>query len=390
MEEGPRSSRGQSARAAGRIARVTAVRLVSPKEELAGKLAVVGRAASAKSTIQILSHVLLRAEEGVCELAATDMELSLRVPLEATVEEPGGVVLPRLAGDIVRTMADGPIALEHRTGEGVVALSGGGSAFSLNCLQAHDFPELPADEGEGLTLPTELLVEAVDRVARAASRDETRPVLTGVLVRIAPEGLTMVATDSYRLAVRQSPLDSPPGEAREAIVPARALAEVARLASSVKPEGVEVVLGEAQALFRVGDVRLTSRVIEGQFPDHRQLVPDAFEHDVAFDRAELLGVLTRIGVLAQRNTPVRLAFAEGAVTISATSDQVGEGHESLPVAFSGEGLEMGFNVEFLRAGVESVSGDEIRLGLISPLRPGLLRGSGDEYRYLLMPIRLNA
>jgi DNA polymerase III subunit beta len=200
----------------------------------------------------------------------------------------------------------------------------------------------------------------------------------------------MVATDSYRLAVRQSPLDSPPGEAREAIVPARALAEVARLASSVKPEGVEVVLGEAQALFRVGDVRLTSRVIEGQFPDHRQLVPDAFEHDVAFDRAELLGVLTRIGVLAQRNTPVRLAFAEGAVTISATSDQVGEGHESLPVAFSGEGLEMGFNVEFLRAGVESVSGDEIRLGLISPLRPGLLRGSGDEYRYLLMPIRLNA
>ena len=111
---------------------------------------------------------------------------------------------------------------------------------------------------------------------------------------------------------------------------------------------------------------------------------------MAFDRAELLGVLTRIGVLAQRNTPVRLAFDEGEVTISATSDQVGEGRESLPVGFSGERLEIGFNVEFLRAGVESVTGDEVRLGLISPLRPGLLRGSGDEYRYLLMPIRLNA
>lgn len=366
------------------------MRLVSPKEELAAKLAVVGRAASAKSTIQILSHVLLSAEDGRCELAATDMELSLRVPLEARVEQPGSVVLPRLAGDIVRTMAEGEVALEHRANEGVVAVTGGGSAFTLNCLQATDFPELPSDEGSGLVIPSGPLVEAIDRVARAASRDETRPVLTGVLVRLGPDGLTMVATDSYRLAVRQTALDAPPADVREAIVPARALSEVSRLVGVAKAEAVEVVLGESQALFRVGDVRLTSRVIEGQFPDHRQLVPDAFEHDVAFDRAELLGVLTRIGVLAQRNTPVRLAFEPGSVTISATSDQVGEGRESLPASFSGEPLEIGFNVEFLRAGVESIEGDEVRLGLISPLRPGLLRGAGDEYRYLLMPIRLNA
>jgi DNA polymerase III subunit beta len=366
------------------------VRFSSPKEELAAKLAMAGRAASAKSTIQILSHVLLRAEEGRCELAATDMEISLRVPLEMSVEEPGAVVLPRLAADIVRSMADGPITLEHRANEGVVSLSGGGSSFSLNCLQAHDFPELPADEGSGLSIPSEPLVEAIDRVARAASRDETRPVLTGVLVRIGPDGLTMVATDSYRLAVRQTALDAPPGDLREAIVPARALSEVSRLVGVMKPDAVEVVLTETQALFRIGELRLTSRLIEGQFPDHRQLVPDTFEHDVAFERAELLGVLTRIGVLAQRNTPVRLAFEPGAVTISATSDQIGEGHESIPVSFTGEPLEMGFNVEFLRAGVESIGGDEVRLGLISPLRPGLLRGASDDYRYLLMPIRLNA
>ena len=366
------------------------MRLVSPKEEIAAKLAAAARAASSKSTIQILSHVLLRAEDGWCGLAATDMEVSLRVPVSATVEQPGAVVLPRLAADIVRSMADGPITLEHRVGEGVVSVSGGGASFALNCLQASDFPELPADEGTGLSIPPDLLVETIDRVARAASRDETRPVLTGVLLRIAPDGLTMVATDSYRLAVRQSPLDDPPSEPREAIVPARALTEIARMAPALKAESVEAVLTESQALFRVGDLRLTSRLIDGQFPDHRQLVPDAFEHEVPFDRAELLGVLTRIGVLAQRNTPVRLAFEPGTVTVSAISDQVGEGHESLPVAFSGEPLEMGFNVEFLRAGVESVTGDEVRLGLISPLRPGLLRGAGDDYRYLLMPIRLNA
>jgi DNA polymerase III subunit beta len=159
--------------------------------------------------------------------------------------------------------------------------------------------------------------------------------------------------------------------------------------TAAKVDTVALVLSETQALFRIGDIRLTSRIIDGQFPDHRQLVPETFEHDVVFDRAELLAVIGRIAVLAQRNTPVRLAFSEGNVDVSAISDQVGEGHESLPVAFSGEPLEMGFNVEFLRAGVDSVRGDELRMGLISPLRPGLLRGEGDGFRYLLMPIRLN-
>jgi len=299
------------------------------------------------------------------------------------------VVRRRLAATSSRSKSSGAVTIDHRANEGVLSLSGGGSAFSLNCLQAGDFPELPADEGEGITVPAGVLVDAIDRVARAASRDETRPVLTGVHVRIAAEGLTMVATDSYRLAVAQSPLEDPPADPREAIIPARALQEVSRLVGVAKAETVTIVLSESRALVRIGDIRLTSRIIDGQFPDHRQLVPDTFEHEVTFDRGELQAVLSRIAVLAQRNTPVRLSFSEGAVDVSAVSDQVGEGHESLPVTFSGDPLEMGFNVEFLKAGVESISGDEVRLGLISPLRPGLLRGQGDGFRYLLMPIRLN-
>jgi DNA polymerase-3 subunit beta len=151
-----------------------------------------------------------------------------------------------------------------------------------------------------------------------------------------------------------------------------------------------VVLTESQALFRVGGARLTSRLIDGQFPDYRQLVPDRFDHEVTFERAELLGVLTRIGVLAQRSVPLRLQFAQGQVTVSAVSEQLGEGRESIPVPFAGDPLEIGFNAEFLRDGVDTVEGDEVRIGLISPLRPGLLQGVGDEFRYLLMPIRLNA
>ena len=168
-----------------------------------------------------------------------------------------------------------------------------------------------------------------------------------------------------------------------------AFTELARLVGVAKADQVTLVLSEARALMRVGDIRLTCNIIDGQFPDHRQLVPDTFEHEVVFDRAELLAALGRIAVLAQHNTPVRLSFGEGEVRVSAISEQVGEGHESLPVAFRGDPLEIGFNVEFLRAGVDSVRGDALRLGLISPLRPGLLRGESDDFRYLLMPIRLN-
>lgn len=365
------------------------MRLDCARDELAGKLALAGRVASTKSTIPILSHVALTAREGIVEVAGTDVEISLRAPVEATIGESGAVVLPRLAADVVKAMPDGSVSLEHRTGEGVVQLTGGGSSFTLNCLQAGDFPELPSDAGTGFSISTDHLVATAERVLRAASRDEARPVLTGVLVQLGPEGIAMVATDSYRLAVKRTVLEGGAGEAREAIVPARALSEVLRLAATTKAAEVEIVLAE-RAVFRVGEARFTSRLIDGQFPDYRQLVPDRFEHEVVFERAELLAVLTRIGVLAQRTTPIRLAFEAGQVTVSAISEQLGEGKETLPTAFSGDPLEIGFNAEFLRDGVESVEGDEVRLGLISPLRPGLLHGAGEDYRYLLMPIRLNA
>jgi DNA polymerase III subunit beta len=365
------------------------MRLSCTREELAAKLTAVGRAASSKSTVPVLTHILVSAEGGHVDLSATDMEVSLRTPLEATIEEAGSVVLPRLAADIVRSMSPGPVTLEHRAGEGVVSLQAGSSAFSLNCHQAGEFPELPPDTGQGVVLPAATLVQSAERIAKAASRDDTRPVLTGVLVRIEHDALTMVATDSYRLAVRRTAIENGPTEPIEALIPARALADVARLVPLASAETVEVVISETQALFRIGDIRMTSRLIDGQFPDYRQLIPDTFEHELQFDKAELGGVLSRIAVLAQRNTPVRLAFADGEVTVSAVSEQLGEGRETLPVPFVGDPVEIGFNVEFLRAGVESIDGDTVRLGLISPLRPGLLRGSDEHYRYLLMPIRLS-
>lgn len=365
------------------------MRLVSQKDHLAGRLAAVGRAASSKSTVPTLSHVLITAQADGVQVSATDMEISLRAPLEARVEEPGDLVVPRLAAEIVRSMVPGEVVLEHRDGDGTLSLTGGSSSFTLNCLQPGDFPSLPDAATGGITIAADVFNATADRVVRSASRDDTRPVLTGVLVRIEQDALTMVATDSYRLAVRHAAITGGPSEPVQALVPARALAEAQRAIALAGSDKVEVALSAANGTFRAGDVVLTTRLIDGQFPDYRQLIPDQFTHDLELDRAELLSVLGRIAVIAQRNTPVRVALSDGQMTLSVLSEQLGEGHESIPVKFSGEPMEIGFNVEFLRAGVESVEGDTLRLGIISPLRPGLLRGTDEEFRYLLMPIRLN-
>jgi DNA polymerase-3 subunit beta len=195
----------------------------------------------------------------------------------------------------------------------------------------------------------------------------------------------MAATDSYRLAVKETALDGSVPEL-EAIVPARALTELARIAGG--EDTLDLGVHENHVIFRAGDVLLTTRRIDGQFPDYRQLIPEQFEHEVRLPRAELLEVVRRIAVMAQRNLPLRLRFAEGELTISVQAQDLGEARETMPAPFTGEALEIGFNAEFLRDGIDSVEADEIDLRLISPLRPGLIRSEEDDFQYLIMPIRL--
>jgi DNA polymerase III subunit beta len=210
-------------------------------------------------------------------------------------------------------------------------------------------------------------------------------VLTGILVRFEGENLVMAATDSYRLAVKETSMAAP-GPDLDAIVPARALLELARMAQGASE--LQLGLQENQVLFASDGVLLTTRRIEGQFPNYRQLLPESFESEVALPRDELLDVVRRVAVMAQRNAPLRLRFAEGELTVSAQTQDVGEAHETLPAPFSGEALDIGFNPEFLRDGIESVEGDELRLKLISPLRPAVLQGTTADFSYLIMPIRL--
>jgi DNA polymerase-3 subunit beta len=347
----------------------------------------VGRAVSSRTAIQILSGILLEAQGDELKLAATDMELSLRAAVPARVEGDGSVVLPgRTLVDIARLLPGDEVTIEYRAAESVVHVGSGSASYTLHTYNAEDFPRLPEfTETETFSVGREALLETIGRVARAASRDEARPVLTGVLVQFAGDKLVMAATDSYRLAVKETQLDSPAPDL-EAIVPSRALQELSRIPGN----GDEVAVGvqENQVLFSTGGVWLTTRRIDGQFPNYRQLLPEAFEHELTISRAELLDVVRRAAVMIQRATPLQLRFADGEVTVVARTHEVGESQESMPVAYSGEPLEIGFNAEFLKEGLESVEGEDVKMKLISPLRPAILTDEADDFTYLVMPIRL--
>jgi DNA polymerase III subunit beta len=358
-----------------------------PREELVQKLGVVARGVSTRSAVQILSGIQLRAEGSSVELTATDMELSLRTTLEADVDAPGTVVVPgRLLAELSRLLPEGEVELDAAGEEGVLKVACGSASYTLHTYAPEDFPRLPEVEAASLhTADREAFLHTAGRVGRAASRDESRPVLTGVLVRFEAGKLIMAATDSYRLAVKETPVDADVGEL-EALVPARALVEVQRLAAGA--EQLELGLLENQVIFELGGTTITTRRIDGQFPNYKALLPEAFENEVTLPRDELLDVVRRTAVMAQRNTPLRLRFAEGELTVSARTPDVGEAQESMPAPYTGEALEIGFNAEFLRDGVESIEGDELRLKLISSLRPAVLQGTDDDFTYLIMPIRL--
>ncbi len=362
------------------------------RDVLLGQLQTVSRVASTRSSIQALSGVQLAVSEAMCELRATDMDVGLRVPLPAEVDREGIVVLPaRLLVDIVRSLPANSVSLELRAAEQDVELVSGKATFHIRTLRAEDFPPFPEpDPASAVSLPAEAFVSTALKVAGSASRDETRPVLTGILVSASERELRMVATDSYRLSVKETALESSLSAAFEVNVPARALQELARVAAHGEDEQLSVSVRQNQVLFVLGRVVLSSRLIDGQFPNYRQLLPEAFEHELQLSGSELTDVVRRVSLLAQKNAPLRLAFAPGELTVSAQTPDVGEAQESLPVAFQGEPLEIGFNPEFLRAGLEAIEDGDVLLKLISPLRPGLIEAGDDSrFKYLIMPIRLN-
>src|SRR5437588_1968072 len=258
------------------------MKITTSTGELLTQLQTVARVASTRSAVQALAGVQINAEQDPPQLLATDMEVGLRVPVKADVARPGVAVLPaRLLLDVTRALPGDDVSLELRSSEQDVEVVSGSAIFHLRTLRAEDFPPLPEPgDGETVTVPAEAFVATVSKVARSASRDETRPVLTGVLVSASSQELRLVATDSYRLSVKETRLEEPLDGNFEANVPARALQELARIAQQSEAERLTVSARPSQIVFEVDGVVLSSRLIDGQFPNYRQLLPESVEHEL--------------------------------------------------------------------------------------------------------------
>src|SRR5215218_3761208 len=352
-----------------------AMRVICNTDFLGKKLALVSRGVSPRSTIQILGGILLEAGEEVVRLSAMDMELSIQTSSPAEVEEQGRVVIPaRIFNDVVRSLSKEDLTLVHDSSEGVVRLSARENEYRIRAYPAEDFPQLPAfDEAEAFKVGGEALVETVEKVSRSYSRDETRPVLTGILISFEEARVRMVTTDSYRLSLKETELVTTFDGSREAIIPARAMQEVSRIFSSSEEEQVEVVLSENQALFRIGDVLFGTRLIEGNFPEYKRLLPNAFEREISVSREDLVETLRRVNLFAQRQTPpvpVSLAFSEDAVEVTVRNGEVGEAREKLP-ATSEDDFDISFNPGYLLDGVSAVGSEKVLFKLNESLKPGL-------------------
>ena len=375
------------------------MRTVCNTETFSKKLALVSRGVSSRSTIQLLGGILLEASGEVVRLAATDMEISVQTSSPAEVEEEGRVVIPaRIFNDIVRSLPGGRLSLEHDSSAGTVRLAAGENEYRIRAYGADDFPQLPGFEAESaFKMSGGLLVETVEKVARSYSRDETRPVLTGILISFEDSRVRMVTTDSYRLSIKETELATTAFEgSREAIIPARAMQEVSRIFGSEGDEEVEVALGENQALFRIGDVLFGTRLIDGNFPEYRRLLPTTFEREISVSREDLISTLRRVNLFAQRQTPpvpVSLSFSEGSVEVIVRNGEIGEAHERLEATSEDEFL-ISFNPGYLLDGVSAIDTEKVVFRFNEALKPGLIvpganNGGPEEpdFLYLIMPMR---
>jgi DNA polymerase-3 subunit beta len=358
------------------------------RDLLSEALQTVQRGVSTRPGITALTGVLMTVGEGELALTTTDLEVTseVRIPVEA--KEDGNALVPaRLLADMVKALA--PDAVDFETDGSQAKVACRSFEGTLRCLAAEDFPAVRDVEGIRVTVDAGAFAEGVGQVARAASRDEARPVLTGVLVEASREGVTMVATDSYRLAVRELRATGD-GEAR-ALIPERAIAEAGRAAAGDERGQVELIIGEAQTAFRVGTLRMTSRLIEGEFPNYRQLLPEPGQNRLSTGRVELLEAVRRVGLLARESSPVRLEMNALGVRLSSSSPDLGGAVEAVEGAYEGEELTAAFNPNYLGDGLSAPTADRVTLELRDGLKPALVRGEGeDAYTYLVMPVRLPA
>lgn len=358
------------------------------RDQLVESLATAGRAvASRPSGLPALGGLHLKAEGNTLTVTGTDLDLTVQVSTTVVVTSEGSVVIPaRLITDIIRSLPPGAVVVEVDDDEARV--SAHRSQFSVRTLEAAEFPRTPAVEQFTATLAPAELSDALRQVVRAASSDDARPVLTGVLLSAEDAGLRLVATDSYRLAIRDLRGAEILQADQSVLIPSKALTELTRVLGD---EEVQVALAEREITFSVGDVRLTSRLIEGQFPDYRPLVPENYPNRLRVDRDLLLDAVRRVKLLVRdTTTPVRLALRPDGVELTVVSQELGQATEDVEAKYEGESMTVAFNPAYLIDGLEAVSEGDVLIETLDALKPATLRADDSpDFLYLIMPVRVS-
>jgi DNA polymerase-3 subunit beta len=362
------------------------------RDALADAVGTAYRAvASRTGALPVLSGVKLALGAGHVEFTGSDLELTIRVRVAADVEGEGSAVLvARLLVDMLAKLASDTVTVE--IGEDQAKIESGRFRSEVRTLAASDFPRLPEPEGQPVTVEAGPLAEGLRQVVPAASRDDARPILTGVLVASTGQGVRLVATDSYRLAVRDLPGVSLLPEGQKVLVGAKGLGELQRLLGD---GAVDVFLGERYVTFRLGaegaGTELTARLIEGDFPNYEQLVPTGYPNRLTVDRDAFAHAVERVSLVggtSRDSAPIRLAMSSDGLELSATAQDVGQSYEPVEAKFEGSDVTVAFNSRFLLDGVEAAGSSEITIETIDPLKPAVLRGGDADFLYLLMPVRI--
>ena len=358
------------------------------KEKLLAGLQTVQNVVSTRTTLPILSNVLLHAADGQLRLTTTDLDVGVSGVIDAQIEKPGATTLPaRRLANIVRELPAAEVQIEIDA-KNVASIRCGQSFFKILGLPEEEFPPLPKFEGaKTFTIHQQALRDALKKTSYAISTDETRYVLNGILFSFKENKLTMVATDGRRLALVDLEVEFPRSQEVEIIVPTKCVTELGRLLGD---EGdVKMSVGENQIAFEIGGSLLVSKLIEGNYPNYRQVIPGEAKERITLERETFLNAVHRVSLLSsEKSNSVKLVFTKNNIEIGANTPDIGEARESLAVAYKGREFSIAFNPEFLQAPLRALPNDEIFLDLIDEMSPGVIKIQ-TPFLYVLMPMRIS-
>jgi DNA polymerase-3 subunit beta len=369
------------------------------QENLAKGLAIVGRAVATRSTLPVLSNILLATDEGRLKLAATNLEVGINCWIGAKVEEDGATTVPaRLLTDFVNSLPPERIDAQLVTRTQTLNLHCVNYEANIKGIDAQEFPLIVAlSEDTGMSLEPTTLREMINQVSFAAAVDESRPVLTGVLAEISGSRLTMAAADGFRLSVRSAELAGAAPEAASVIIPARALQEVARVSTEEEnPIRVTIAPNRSQVFFRMSNIDLISQLVEGSFPDYKQIMPKSYSTRTVVDSAELLKAVKIASFFARDAANIvrlRITPGEGGLggklTVMATSAELGDNVAEINVDVEGPAIEIAFNAKYLLDVFSVITMPKVALETSNPSSPGVIRTVGDEtFVHVIMPMHI--